>query len=459
VTKPLALILFVGLSAAVSAAENEPRFQFRKEIELGRTIDAEILAVPLDSDVYAGTRDGCPDLRIVDDRGAFVPYLLEQIGKKRINQVREPCTSKLRSLRVDEGKGLEIVVALDKKAASAGGLTIQTPLADYEHRVSVFGSQSGKEWSPLVSDGVIFDYSRFMDIRNRDISLPPNEFRQFKIVVEQEIEDRESPLRELIRGQEGGKKDTRTEITRNLRIPFRIDRVELWRTVESEGRTESETFHYSPTGFRVEHDAKTKLSRVEIQSRREPVTRLSFATASKNFSRKARVLIPVERGIQTDWAEIGRGTLVSIQFRAFHRAELHIDFAEQRQERYRLEIENADNPALEITAVGALGPSYHAVFLRSEVRSYQLEYGSETAPEPTYDTAAVLATLERGYQPVTVKLGPQVLNPAYHGERGLLTILNSPVFLVLAVVVMVVVLAWALFRAGKRIKQIPQEEV
>ena len=87
---------------------------------------------------------------IVDDRGTMVPYLLEPIGKKRINQVREPCASKLVSLRVDEGKGLEIVVALDEKAPSAGGLTIQTPLADYEHRVRVFGSQSGKDWTPLV---------------------------------------------------------------------------------------------------------------------------------------------------------------------------------------------------------------------------------------------------------------------------------------------------------------------
>ena len=38
-----------------------------------------------------------------------------------------------------------------------------------------------------------------------------------------------------------------------------------------------------------------------------------------------------------------------------------------------------------------------------------------------------------------------MLNPAYQGEHSLLTLLNSPVFLVLAVVIMVVVLAWAVF--------------
>ena len=130
-------------------------------------------------------------------------------------------------------------------------------------------------------------------------SFPANEYRQFKVIVEQELEDRESPLRELIRGREDGKdgkKETRTEITRNVRMPFRIDRVELWRTVENTGGTEAEKFSYPTAGFRVEHDAKEKRSRVEIDSRREPLNRLSLSTDSRNFSRPARVLVPVERG-------------------------------------------------------------------------------------------------------------------------------------------------------------------
>ncbi len=457
----LAVILLIGLSVSAGAADGGPRFQFRKEVELGPATGEEIIAIPLDSDVYAGTRDGYPDLRLVDDRGTMVPYLLEPIGKKRIKQVREVCASKLISLHLDEGKGLEIVIALDEKAPPARGLSIQTPLADFEHRVRVAGSQSGKDWTPLVEDGVIFDYSRFMDIRNRDVALPENQYRQFKVVVEQELDERESPLRELMRAHEegkDGKKETRVEITRIGRTPFRIDRVDLWRTVEREGGTEPESFRYGATGFRVEHDAKEKVSRVEIQSRREPLSSLSIATSSRNFSRKARVLVPVERGVRTDWVEVGRSTVVNIQFRAFHRADLRVDFPEQRQEHYRLEIENADNPPLEISGVAAEGAGYRLVFLRSDGRTYRLEYGSDTAELPAYDTAAVLGSLQRGYHPVSVKLGPQVANPAYHGDRSLQAFFNSPLFLILAIVAMVLVLAWALFRAGKNIKKLPTDE-
>ena len=210
---------------------------------------------------------------------AFVPYLLERIARKRIDRVRESCASKLVSLRVDEGKGLEIVVSLDEKSPPAGGLTLKLRWLITSITFAFSALKAAQDWTPLIVDGVIFDYSRFMDIRNRDVTLPANQFRQFKLIIEQELADRESPLRELIRGKEDGKKESRVEITRNERIPFRIDRIELWRMIEREGRSEPESFPYAVKGFVIDHDAKTKCSRVEIESRREPLTRLSFETA------------------------------------------------------------------------------------------------------------------------------------------------------------------------------------
>jgi hypothetical protein len=456
-TARLGLIFWLGLSVVAGAADGEPRMQFSKALDRGAATGEEILAVQLDSDIYAATRDGYPDLRIVDDRGATVPYLLEPVGQRRTAQVREACASKVASLHVDEGKGLELVVDLDEKAHNASGATIRTPLVDYERRVHVLGSKSGDDWVSLVDDAVIFDYSRFMDVRNRDIVFPANQYRRFKLVVEHEVDDRESPLREMIRRRREGKKDERVEITQELRRPFRIDGVDLWQTVESDREKKVETFPYDTVSFHVEPDDKNKATRVEVQTRREPLTRLSLVTASRNFSRQAKVLIPVERGVHTDWVEIGHGALSLIQFRAYRHAELRVDFPEQRHDRYQLVIENADNPPLEITGVDAQGVGYRVVFLGTEGRTYQVQYGSNTADTPKYDTGAVLGSLQKGFQPVTLKMGPQVTNPEYKPGRG--NLLNSTVFLALAIVVMVLVLAWALFRAGQRIKSLPQQEV
>ena len=122
-------------------------------------------------------------------------------------------------------------------------------------------------------------------------------------------------------------------------------------------------------------------------------------------------------------------------------------------------IENADNPPLDINGVEAEGAGYRVVFLGTEGRTYRVEYGSDTAEPPRYDTAAVLGSLQRGFQPVPVKLGPQIANPEYKTGRGPGNLLNSTLFLALAVAVMVLVLAWALFRAGQRIKSLPEQEV
>ena len=136
------VVLCFGLSLTASAAEGEPALRFRKELDRGAATGEEILAVLLDSDIHAATRDGYPDLRILDDRGATVPYLLEPVARHRTIQVRQPCASKVVSLHVDEGKGLEIVVELDEKAPGATGATIRTPLADFERRVRVYGSRN-----------------------------------------------------------------------------------------------------------------------------------------------------------------------------------------------------------------------------------------------------------------------------------------------------------------------------
>lgn len=446
----------LGLTSGSTGADREPAFRFRKDLDRAASAGDEILAVPLDIDIYAATRDGYPDLRIVDDRNMQVPYMLEPVAERRTIHVREACASQVTSLHVENGKALEIVVALAEKAPSASGATIRTPLADYEHRVQVYGSKDGKDWALLVSDGLIYDYTRFMDIRNRDVEFPVNEFRVFKLVVEQELDNRESPLRELVRSREAGKPDRQVEVTGLERRPFRIDRVDLWRTVEQPGERKVEAVRYPTEAFHVEHDSKKKVSRIEVYTRREPLTRLSLASASRNFSRRARVMVPVEHGAPDGWREVGSATLSLIQFRAFRRATLRIDFPEQRQEHYQIVIENADNPPLEITSVDAEGPAYRLVFLDSPGRTYGIEYGSDLAQAPHYDTEAVLASISRGYQPITVKLGPQTRISGYRGSGG---IWNSAVFLTLAIVVMVLALGWALFRAGQRIGKLPQEEV
>jgi hypothetical protein len=451
--------VFFAATLAAAPAAGESRFRYSKELDRGAGATAEILAVPLDPEIYAATRDGFPDLRIRDDAGTEVPYVLEQASEHRTEQVRQNCSSELVSLRAVPGKGLEIVVRLAEKSPNAGGFSVITPLADYEHRVKVFGSSGGNDWTSLVTDGLIFDYKRYMDVRNRDIALPANAFRRFKIEIEQDLDERESPFLELTRLRPGDPKHPGVETARIERRPFRIDRIELWRTIDQQSTPKTSKTSYPVASFQVEQDATHKLTRIQVSCRREPLTGLIVETPGRNFNRTARVSVPVTRGVKTDWVEIGSGTIYRLQLRDFHREQLVIDFPEHREERFQILIENADSPPLEISAVKAQGNRYRMVFLPAAERRYHIEYGSDSAEPPRYDTAAVLASLRPGFQPAEARLGAQVENAQYREVRGLSHLLNNPIFLTVAIILMVIVLGWVLFRAGQRIKELPSPEV
>ena len=182
-------------------------------------------------------------------------------------------------------------------------------------------------------------------------------------------------------------------------------------------------------------------------------------TSSRNFSRKVKVLVPVSQGVRTDWQDLGHGTVNRTQIRGFHQEQLTLSFPEWRSELYQIVIENADNPPLEITSVQAEGNVYRLIFLGGEGRRYHLEYGSDQADAPRYDTAAVLASLGTGYQANEATLGPQVNIPGYREGTSIGKLLNSSIVLFLALGLMIVVLGWLLFRAGKQIKKFPEADV
>jgi hypothetical protein len=77
---------------------------------------------------------------------------------------------------------------------------------------------------------------------------------------------------------------------------------------------------------------------------------------------------------------------------------------------------------------------------------------------PHYEAAAVFATLRKDNVPVLAKLGDQRKNTEFGGEpsRGVGGLLDSRVFLGTAIGVMVLVLGWCLFRAGRRLEKMEQ---
>ncbi|HBO44597.1 MAG TPA: hypothetical protein DD670_11820, partial [Planctomycetaceae bacterium] len=448
---------------AYSAAD-EGWFAYRKDVvRAADPASEDILAVELDSDVYEATAKDFADLRVFDAKGRPTPYRLDRATEDRVTTVLEAYPVKTLDLKEDDDNRIELVVAQEpKEPLAVDGLRFATPLRDYERRVSVFGSDDQADWKPLTTDAMLFDYSRYVDLRGSDVALPRNTYRYFKIVIEEVTDDQKSPLTELTRHLRGNEEEKRVERTTVRRRPLRIDRIESYEKVARTLSRQEKKAEY-PVRFDrekgVTQDVKKKQTIIEIGSRREPLTGFTLETPDANFSRTVSVQVPVEKGVTTDWAEVGRGTISVIRFRGLEHGSLEVTFPEQRQTRYRLVIEDRDAPPLEITGVSATGNVNRAVFFADGDASYHVLFGSETAEAADYDTTPLDETLAKGFAPTAAKLGPRTANPAFGGDEGqrLRRLLRSPWLLGGAIGLMVVVLALILFRAGRRLDGLGEE--
>lgn len=450
------LWLVLGSVGTVSA-QSPTDFQFYKTLDLPKFADEEIVGFDLDSDIYAATRDSFPDLRVLDQLGTETPYHMTRLVKSHEERTRQPFGTEIVSLREDK-EAVVVHLRLPAKSPVADGFRFSTPLKNYERHVRISGSTDGSDWTPLIDD-VIFDYTRFMDVSSCDIPLPENDYREFQLVIEEVVNEQESPYTELERTFRNGKEQQRIERTTVQQRAFRVDRIDAWHEVTRSRVERPETADYPIAGFEIQQDAENQQTILHVRTQLEPLRSLTLETRSRNFHRRAIVQIPIVQGVRTDWQPVGEATVFNLSFRNQHREQLTIEFPERREVDYRLVVQDEDNPPLDITGVRAGGSVYRVVFLGKPAAEYRTFYGSQTAESPTYESRALFASLGHDYQPLMAEPSPQAENPQFDGEsfaiRGLL---NNWIFLGTVIGLMVIVLAWSLFRAARHLEESPVEQ-
>jgi hypothetical protein len=445
-------------SFATLAVAAGPSLKYFKPLALPVLDKEELVAVPLDSDVYEVTRAGLPDLRLLDAANTEVTFIVRKAVSKRDETIRETWTARRKpSAKPLDTGGLEITLELERDEPMPNGLRLVSPQRDFEHRVQVESSADGQTWQPLVRDGLIFDYAKYIDVRNDAVKWPPAEAprRHIRITIDDVTEEQESQLMELtrrLRGDDVAEKSERLIIDRR---PFRIERIEFWRDVIRERVTGDLRADYSLSGMKVTNDADDKQTHITVDSRREPLASLSLVTESRNFSRAAQVEVEREQGGQNTWHAISSGNVSRIDVRNLDRTNLAISVPETRQARYRLVIENRDSAPLAITGVSARGPVYEVVFLADPKVEYRVAYGGSSIDSPNYDTAALTASLGAGYTPLAAELGEQgvLSQEVVTGEPFFKRLINDTRLLTIAIAILVILLGLGLYQATRRVNR------
>lgn len=433
----------VGLAQAQTPA---PPSEWQRAIQLPDFMGEELIAVPLDAEVFEKSADNWQDLRIENRAGQPQPFVVRRRVAKKLALRREYQRVTEVNLRL-LADGLQLEFTVPPEAPIPQGIRLLTPLQNFEQRMQVF---AGEAPAALVEQAEIFDYTQYMDVRNVEVQLPATTERRFRVLISNPVSTAESPLRQLIR-QRGAAVGTET-LTINER-PFRIDALETWTTQEVTLEQEPEVATHPALNFRQEYVSKGQLTYLTFDTFREPVLAVTLLTTSRNFSRGVR-LEDLSDDPQHFRNVLGQFIASSLKFRDLDRQELKLNIPETRSPRMRLEVSDQDNPPLEFQGVLLTVAQYELLLLAQPGESYRLLYGGE--PESRqYDTAALNEVVAREYAPYIATLLPQAGAqpiPASVKAAGS-QLLNSPWLLGGIAIGLAVFLGWGLFRAAQKFDQ------
>lgn len=443
----------------VGRADN-PVLQLSKPISVPELAEETLVAVPLDSEVYAATQQDLDDLRVHDGEGRTVPFLLRRVPVTGSRVEQTVWTPQQRTVRPLSDGGLEITIELEdeKDRPLPNGLTLVTPLINFEQRVRVETSVDGTVWEP-AADEVIFDYAQYMDARSVSVPFPSTDRRFFRIKIEDVTAEQQSRLLELTRTLQGDEETQRTERLTIDRRPFRIDRIEFWRKRQRAAASGAVRSEYPVESISTTEDEEAQRTIVVVTTRREPLTLFRLQTPSRHFSRRAEVQVESVDGARSAWRSIGEATLSRLDFQSLQQEELEIRFPETRAERYRIVIDNRDSPPLEVSGVTAEGTLYEVLFFAEGNGELTLAYSDERAAAPQYDVAAIQTVLQSGIDPQVAALGAEQVAPEA-GPRPTTwaDLINNPALLISVVVVLLLALGWGLYQAVQRVNSVPPED-
>jgi hypothetical protein len=454
-----------ALGATLTVAQDTVGFdtspyQYQREIT-GTPVGDRLLSLSFDADLYRHSGPDHRALRLVKEVGGTLtelPRLIVPVDPPAHPTGSQRITHRIDSFEENEDGSIEVTVTLTGLKAPAAKLEIATPLRDFEKSVTVSVSSDGATWTPLVNEALVFDYERFLDFRRTAIDLPATAARRFKVRLAGATDQQRSLVRALSRTVSDAAGVSVSESGTVETWQFRIDELRFFtapiEAVEKENGPSGELTILEQTV-----DADDNRTVILLDGGNLPLHELALDTEDRNFRREVLVQVPGS-GTENDWHTVGRGFVHSYHVGEFREARLSLVFAERRSDRYRLVVQNGDNPPLRLTRVIGKSRLEEMLFLASADDRLFLFLGEigDAIAEPRLDTAAILAAKQNRVERSELKPGPLRENQAYRKEVPAdPRLLESKGLLWSIIAIVVAMMIWILYLTLKRIDQIEGE--
>ena len=171
-------------------------------------------------------------------------------------------------------------------------------------------------------------------------------------------------------------KELRVRDAKGTEVPYAIRK----RMIQFEPAPPDESnFNCAPV-----HDAKTKKTIFELDTRFIPVEKVRINASGENFSRGVRVM----RRVQAQWRQVAEGRICAVNLPGEKSKSLTIPLnGECRAEAMRIEVDNMDNPPLsyEQLPISLFTVPQDIVFIASPGQTYSISL-EKGLSAPRYDT-------------------------------------------------------------------------
>lgn len=352
------------------AADFPPDWKFVQTLPISQTGLVKV-SVPLDS--LTAARPGLEDLRLYDNAGREIPYLIERPAQA------EPVTRGAKKIQVTVNAASTVVTIDTGFTQPISGLTLQTPARDFLKAVQIEGSSNPSAWQTLDRGQLCFYQPG--GANKLHLSLPSGVWPFLRLT----LDDRRSAPIPI----------TGAQVHAESGLPAPAEPVEATIIGRSEepGQTRL-TLRLAGANF--------TLAGLNVATPEALFTRPVALSQSAYIENEIRESILARSSIYRVAVE-GQPTVSNLTFAVdtpVHTRELVVT------------VQNDDNPPLQITGVTARRRPVYLTFLATPSGPYHLLSGNTQCPAPRYELTSLKADLA-GATPRPLAPGPLTANTAY----------------------------------------------